>query len=468
MLVAARTAAYRSSTRRPAPDLRARDAATRMRAPAVLVRRLFGAVLATVIVAGTATADAFAELRDPETAASPYVVTLADPRDDARAVTSRLQRSVGFVASATYTTALRGFAANLTRPQVSQLSDKASVASVIPDREIAAAGSKSSTRVRPEITPSGVTRIGAADNGAADSAVAVLDTGIDLANPDLNAAPGVNCVKAGKSPQDDDGHGTHVAGIIAARSDGADTVGVAPNTRLYAVKVLDSSGKGRLSGLLCGIDWVQANAARLNIGVANVSIGARGSDDGACGTRVADPLHMAICASTAAGTLYVAAAGNSGSGFAATAPAAYPEVLAVTGMTDTDGLPGGHGGPACEPSERDDTAGSYSNYATTSAAAAHTLAAPGTCVTSTGVGGGVTTMLGTSMAAPHVTGTAALCLGTGGTEGACRGLGSAAAVIERLRGDAERRAQKGYGFAGDPFQPLAGRHMGHLVSAADY
>ena len=68
-------------------------------------------------------------------------------------------------------------------------------------------------------------------------------------------------------------------------------VGVAPGTRLYSVKVLDASAKGRLSGLLCGIEWVRANAERLDIRVANVSITAAGSDDGACGARDGSPLH---------------------------------------------------------------------------------------------------------------------------------------------------------------------------------
>lgn len=417
--------------------------------------------------AGLNAAPALAASSD-SAAASPYVVTLSTPRDGVSEVASRLERSGGFSATTTYGHALSGFAAPLTPAQVSELRSDPAVTSVVPDVVVSSAASKPSPRVVPEVVPAGVQRIGGAAHGAASVAVAVLDTGLDLANPDLNAAPGVNCVKAGKSPQDDDGHGTHVGGTIAARADGADVVGVAPNTRLYAVKVLTATGKGRLSGLLCGIDWVKANAERFNIGVANMSLAARGSDDGACGARNGDPLHSAICASVTDGIVYVAAAGNDGSDFARTIPAAYPEVLTVTAATDTDGLPGGHGQSACVPSEFDDTAGSYSNFATSDAAAAHTLSGPGTCVISTGVDGGVATMLGTSMAAPHVSAAAALCLGTAGGDGPCATLDSPAAVIARLREDAENRAREGFGFAGDPFEPLDGRHMGHLVSVADY
>lgn len=345
------------------------------------------------------------------------------------------------------------------------------MAYVTPDREITGAGSKSSTPT-PEAIPVGVGRIGATDAGRtwgpADSAVAVLDTGLDLANPDLNAAGGVNCMKPSKPPQDDNGHGTHVGGTIAARIGGGGAVGVAPGTKLLAVKVLDANSKGHLSDLLCGIDWVYGNAAGRNILVANVSITAQGFDDGSCGALNADPVHAAICKSKDAGIVYVAAAGNSGTDLATTVPAAYSETLTVTATTDTDGAAGGQGPAACDPAERDDESGTYSNFATTTQAAAHTLAAPGTCVVSTNVGGGVATMLGTSMAAPHVAAAAALCLAAGRP---CAALGRTervAGVIDQLRTDAAAAANAGLGFDGDPLQPLAGREMGYLVSVRGY
>src|SRR5205807_7686861 len=117
------------------------------------------------------------------------------------------------------------------------------------------------------------------------------------------------CVKSTASAQDDNGHGTNVAGIIAARDQGAGVVGVAPGTKLYAVKVLSRSGAGSLSQILCGINWVTANAAALNIKVVNMSLAGSGQNDNNCGYTNKDAEHQAICRSTAAGVTYIAAAG---------------------------------------------------------------------------------------------------------------------------------------------------------------
>lgn len=435
------------------------------------------AAIAVIFASGTGAGPAAAGT--PAAGASPgagYVVMLSALGQVDSGRTRWLERSVGFEASARYENALNGFAATLSPVQVGRLSASPFVAHVVPDREIRAAGGKASAPdAADEGTPTGVRRIGAAASsgnaGPAGSAVAVLDTGLDLDNPDLNAAQGINCVKSGRSSQDDDGHGTHVGGTIGARAGNGGAVGVAPGSRLYAVKVLDNSAKGRLSGLLCGIEWVKTNAARLDIAVANASITAAGFDDGACGALAGDPLHAAICSSVDAGILYVAAAGNSGVDFAQTVPAAYSETLAVTAATDTDGAAGGYGGVPCVAEERDDSFATYSNFATTEANAAHTLSAPGTCVVSSDIGGGVATMLGTSMAAPHVAATAALCLGRPSAPGPCASSDPASRVagtIERLRADAAAAAAAGLGFYGDPLQPLADRKLGYLVSARPY
>jgi subtilisin family serine protease len=144
-------------------------------------------------------------------------------------------------------------------------------------------------------------------------------------------------------------------------------------------------------------------------------------------------------------------------------PAAYPEVLTVTAMSDTDGLAGAVGGaPRCVKGEADDRYGSYSNYAVGAAAAIHTIAAPGTCVVSDKPGGGTATYTGTSQAAPHVAGAVALCKGSDGVAGPCAGL-TPAATIERIRADAAAAATMANGFAGDPLRPLTGRQYGNLV-----
>src|SRR5436190_1387777 len=86
-----------------------------------------------------------------------------------------------------------------------------------------------------------------------------------------HALRGINCIDGSTPPLDDNGHGTHVSGTIAARNDGEGVVGVAPGTHLFAVKVLDSQGGGSLSDMICGVDWVTAHAASLGIKVANMS-----------------------------------------------------------------------------------------------------------------------------------------------------------------------------------------------------
>lgn len=239
-------------------------------------------------------------------------------------------------------------------------------------------GGGGDTSAPPEVLPWGVDRIDAelawAGATGAGIKVAVVDTGIDYDHPDLkpNYFGGVNITSSRKPPKDDNGHGTHVAGTIAAADNNIGVVGVAPRARLYAVKVLSRSGSGWISDIIAGLEWCAAN----NMDVANMSLG--------LGTYVKS-FDDACQAASDAGVILVAAAGNDGG--AVGYPAAFASVIAVSATTSSDKLPSWSSrGPEVD------------------------FAAPGVNILSTLSGGGYGTMSGTSMASPHVAGVVALVL----------------------------------------------------------
>jgi subtilisin len=428
-----------------------------------------GLVLATAVAAPQAAA---ASNRNASKARG-YIVVYRASVTSVNAETESRERVRGFSSRLRFRSALEGFSARLKPSQVRGLRADPEVDFVSPDLRVRAASAVPLASGEP-LPPTGVQRIGAATatttRQASTANVAVLDTGIDFAHPDLNAVSGKNCIGSG-SAADDQGHGTHVAGTIGARNNGAGVVGVVPGTKLYAVKVLNSSGSGLWSQVICGIDWATATRADSDpandVRVVNMSLSGGGGPVKSCSTTT-DALHKAICKSLTAGITYVVAAGNSAWDFDDAAnpdvPAAYPEVLTVTAMSDSDGVPGGTGGsPTCTSGQSDDRAATFSNYALTSAGRAHTIAAPGVCINSTVRGGGYARWNGTSMATPHVAGLVALCLGEGSTAGPCASL-TPAQTISRIRADAEARtlANSGYGFLGDPSRPLSGNYFGYL------
>jgi subtilisin family serine protease len=365
---------------------------------------------------------------------------------------------------------------SLPRLALGTLQHDPRVAYVTPDRPVQLlAGTTPATL---PAVPTGVARIGAAPalnpdgtvavttSPARKAAVALLDTGI-MNRPDLNVVGGHDCSSSSGdlsgSTADDNGHGTHVAGIVAGRGIPG-VIGVSPGTPLYAVRVFDADGSGSTSAVICGLNWVAKNAAADNIKVVNMSLGGQGSDDGNCGATDQDPLHTAVCRVTGAGVTVVAAAGNESGDLAGSAPAAYGEVLAVTAMADFDGKPGGLVSTSpCSGRQKDDTAATFSDYAVPgSADANHTIAAPGVCITSTWNDGGTKTISGTSMASPHVAGLVARCIDAG----PCTGM-TPARIIAKLRADAAARPAD-QGFVGDMSHPIAGKYYGNLAHDTGY
>jgi len=244
----------------------------------------------------------------------------------------------------------------------------------------------------------GVKRIGSGtvhDSGNIGTGVkvAIIDSGIDYTHPDLDAnfAGGYDFVNNDTDPMDDNGHGTHVAGTVAAEDNDTGVVGVAPKASLYGLKVLNSSGSGSWSNVIAALEWAVDNGMQ----VTNNSYGA-GSDPGST-------VQAAFDNSAAVGMLHIAAAGNSGNckgnnntvGF----PAQYDSVIAVAATNKSDTRPCfSSTGPAVE------------------------LSAPGVSINSTQLGGGYVEFNGTSMASPHVAGAAALVIAAGITDVSGNGL----------------------------------------------
>jgi subtilisin len=423
------------------------------------------------------------------TAGGRYVVVIDDDADPAEVVRDHKRR--GAEVSHRYSHAIQGYAASLTPAELDAVAADPRVADVVPDvvgRPLTA-----------QSVPTGVNRIDADlstqlagdGQGAVAGDVAIYDTGIDTAHPDLDVAGGVNCLASmTQDPtrndgtiRDSNGHGTHVAGTVGARDDANGVVGVAPGVRLWAVRVADSYAFASVSTQLCGIDWLTANGPGLGIKVVNSSqVMVTGiADDGNCGYTNGDILHKAICRSTAAGLLWVFSAGNKAVDFHGGAGPSYDEVLTVTAMGDSNGQPNvgttatftctavnatsSKGGKTSTTYYGDDQYASFSAYAVSAADQAHTVAAPGVCINSTYKNQSYGLLTGTSMSAPHVAGTVHLCI----VAGQC--VGGPAEIMQKIRADAAayNSANRGFGFKGDPLHsPISGRYYGYVVRAGIY
>jgi subtilisin len=314
---------------------------------------------------------------------------------------------------------------------------------LIPDRPvnaIAKPGGGGGGGGTKQIIPAGVTRIGGVQSGGTDVGVAVIDTGLDLGHADFKRPTGDSAIAPrcfdayGGNCMDQNGHGTHIGGIVAAQNNGIDVVGVAPNVTLYAVRVLDSSGSGYDTDIMAGLDWIWNEnggdtGSSLKISVGNMSFGRAGKTDD-------NPaLLMAVQRLTTGGVdgagkvfagqrvTLVAAAGNDPRlQINQQVPAAYSEVLAIASTTALNG------NNACNRLSGAIAADTASYFTTDGAGVA--ISAPGEdqenvsrgcLVSSVGIlslklGGGTVRMSGTSMAAPHAAAAAALIYGQGPTD----------------------------------------------------
>lgn len=304
-----------------------------------------------------------------------------------------------------YSSTVRGAALKLSKEEVEQLKDRKEISFIEQDRIVTFAppcgtknggpcegdgggGGGSSTQE----TPYGITRVNGVANYTGTSVAWVVDSGIDLDHPDLkvDASRGFNAFTSGRdgsSTDDGNGHGTHVAGTIAALNNDFGVIGVAPGATVIPVKVLDSRGSGSYSGVIAGVDHVGANGRAGD--VANLSLGG----------PVSDALDLAVKTASDKGIWFALAAGNSSADANNSSPARVNGNYIVT----------------ISAMDKNNNWASFSNYGNPPV----DYCAPGVSVKSTWKGGGYNTISGTSMAAPHAAGV--LLLGAAKTDGTVNG-----------------------------------------------
>ena len=307
-----------------------------------------------------------------------YIVVLNEEVRDPTAVAREHAQRHGAEVLHTYQYALKGYAVRLPEGRLDQVRADEQVDYVEPDK---------TAEIVAQALPWGIDRVDAdvsstkAGNGSgavSNVNAYVIDSGI-YSHTDLNRIKHVNFTGDGKN-NDCNGHGTHVAGTVAAKDNTSYVVGAAPGAPLTGVKVLGCDGSGSYSGVIKGLDWVTANAKKPAI--ANMSLGGPTSQ----------ALDDAVKKSAASGIFYSIAAGNSGVDACTESPAR------VGAGTD-------NGIATVAATDSSDQEASWSNYGS-----CVDVWAPGVSILSTKKGGGTTTMSGTSMAAPHVGGGGALYL----------------------------------------------------------
>jgi subtilisin family serine protease len=312
-----------------------------------------------------------------------FVFTDEVPASEVSGRADVLARANGGRVTHIYRAAIKGFAAKMPEDVAARMvAQNPNIAYYEPDAIAFAfpkppwaggGGGNQSSTCDPQVTPWGITRVGGQHDGTGLTAW-VIDTGIDLDHPDLNVDVKhcANFVSGRKSSCDDGhGHGTHVAGTIAAKNNDCDVVGVAAGATVVPVRVLDNSGSGTYADVIAGVDYVAKNASPGD--VANMSLGGPYNK----------ALNDAVEGAASRGIYFALAAGNSSDNASNYSPASAngPYIYTVSAI------------------DSNDVFAWFSNYGPPV-----DCAAPGVSVLSTKKGGGTTTMSGTSMAAPHVAG----------------------------------------------------------------
>lgn len=297
----------------------------------------------------------------------------------------------------TYGHALKGFTAKLSETQLEALKSDPRVKSIEQDQTLSITpykgkpGGGGGGNTDPQEVPYGTVRVNGGTTSSSHTAW-VIDSGIDLDHPDLNvdvnrSVSFLTGSPSNQSPDDQNGHGTHVAGTIAAIDNTIGTVGVAPGTMVVAVRVLDRRGSGSNSGVIAGVDYVAANGS--NGDVANMSLGG----------GVSTALDNAVISAAGTGVKFVLAAGNSSTNANNSSPARANgnNIYTISAMDINDNW------------------ASFSNYGNPPI----DFCAPGVAVKSSWKDGGYNTISGTSMAAPHAAGV--LLLGNASKSGTVNG-----------------------------------------------